>query len=140
MIRTTIIAIGLLTAGAASAQAVHPMKVPQSEAMSAVFQRPTATSRAGENGRPATKTFPMLASADKALTSGVYEAGASDNAIESYRVDEFMFFIKGGVKLTSADGTVTDIGPGDAVTIPKGWKGRWTTPGYTKYFVIYNPK
>jgi len=26
------------------------------------------------------------------------------------------------------------------VLIPKGWKGRWTTPGYSKYYVVYDTK
>jgi uncharacterized cupin superfamily protein len=32
-----------------------------------------------------------------------------------------------------------ELKAGDAVVIPKGWKGRWTTPGYSKYYTVYDP-
>jgi len=38
------------------------------------------------------------------------------------------------VKVTAASAA------GEAVLIPKGWKGRWTTPGYSKYYVVYDTK
>ena len=53
-------------------------------------------------------------------------------------VDEFMYFLKGGVTLTSSDGQVTTITVGDAVTIPKEWTGVWDTEGYTKIWEIYS--
>ena len=49
-----------------------------------------------------------------------------------------MYFVEGSVTLTSADGTVQTIGPGEAVTIPKAWTGIWDTNGYTKIWVIYS--
>jgi uncharacterized cupin superfamily protein len=57
---------------------------------------------------------------------------------EPYGVDEFMYFLDGGVTLTSADGTVQRIAAGEAVTIPKEWTGIWETDGYTKIWVIYS--
>jgi uncharacterized cupin superfamily protein len=77
----------------------------------------------------------MLKSTDGALSAGIARAGASRSEIKSYEADEFMYFLKGGVTLTSADGTVTKVVAGDALTIPRGWKGVWDTQGYTKYFV-----
>jgi uncharacterized cupin superfamily protein len=49
-----------------------------------------------------------------------------------------MFFLEGSVTLTSADGAVTTINAGEAVTIPKEWMGRWETAGYRKIWVIYS--
>ena len=49
-----------------------------------------------------------------------------------------MFFLEGSVTLTSADGTVTTVTAGEAVTIPKEWMGRWQTAGYRKIWVIYS--
>ena len=57
---------------------------------------------------------------------------------EPYGVDEFMFFLEGGVTLTSSDGFVTEISAGEGVTIPKEWTGIWDTDGYTKIWVIYS--
>jgi uncharacterized cupin superfamily protein len=57
---------------------------------------------------------------------------------EDYGVDEFMYFLEGSVTLTSEDGTVQTINAGEAVTIPKEWRGTWATDGYTKIWVIYS--
>lgn len=126
--------LALAVAAPAGAEGAHPGKISATE-MDAAFAGPKAvlSDRKGVK----TKWVEMLQSKDKKLSAGIYEATASRTAIESYREDEFMYFIKGGVTLTSADGTVTEIRPGDGVTIPKGWKGTWETAGYTKYYVTY---
>ena len=82
---------------------------------------------------------PTLKSSDGKFASGMYRSGKSHFEIEEpYGVDEFMYFIEGGVTLTSADGSVQVIGAGEAVTIPKEWTGVWDTDGYTKIWVIYS--
>lgn len=69
----------------------------------------------------------------------MYRAGAQRFEItEPYGVDEFMFFLEGGVTLISTDGTITDVSAGEAVTIPKEWTGIWQTDGYRKIWVIYS--
>ncbi len=80
-----------------------------------------------------------LLSSDGKFASGMYRSGKTRSEIsEPYGVDEFMYFLEGGVTLTSADGTVTRIDAGEAVTIPKEWTGIWETDGYTKIWVIYS--
>jgi len=125
----------LLVVTPAMAETAHPVKIPSSEA-DATLAGPTAVP-GGRNGVQ-TKWVEMLESKDKKVSAGIFTATASRNEIASYRVDEFMYFISGGVTLTSADGTVTEIKAGDGVTIPKGWKGVWDTKGYTKYYVTYD--
>ena len=72
--------------------------------------------------------------------SGMYQAGAEhEDHMAGYEDNEFIYLIKGSIKLTSADGTVIVVGPGEAATIPKGWKGHWDTGGYTKLWVTYDP-
>ena len=66
------------------------------------------------------------------------ENGTVMDITEPYGVDEFMYFLEGGVTLTSSDGTVTEIEAGEAVTIPKEWTGIWETEGYRKIWVIYS--
>jgi uncharacterized cupin superfamily protein len=69
----------------------------------------------------------------------MYRSGKVRSVIdEPYGVDEFMFFLEGGVTLTSSDGTVTEINAGEGVTIPKEWTGVWDTDGYMKIWVIYS--
>jgi ethanolamine utilization protein EutQ len=81
----------------------------------------------------------MGVSQDKHYKSGLYSSDGERANVDSYPVDEFMFFLKGGVILTSADGTVLQVGAGDAVYMPKGWKGVWNAKtGYTKFYVVYD--
>lgn len=118
-----------------AAPVLKPVKVSATDAHGAVFKSKAAVTENGPDG-PATDV-PLLKSRDGHFTAGLYSAGPSDVPIESYGEDEFMYFLEGGVKLTSADGTVLEIKAGEGAAIPKGWKGRWTTSGYKKYYVTY---
>ncbi|MYK27917.1 MAG: DUF861 domain-containing protein, partial [Gammaproteobacteria bacterium] len=80
-----------------------------------------------------------LLSSDGKFASGMYRSDkVSIEIAEPYGVDEFMYFLEGGVTLTSADGTVQTINAGEAVTVPKEWTGTFATDGYTKIWVIYS--
>ena len=120
------------------ADAPKPVKVTKAEAAGPIFDRKDAVHESGADGP--TTDVSMLQSADKKMQAGLYKAGPSDQPIESYPEDEFCYLLSGEVKLTSADGTVLTMKSGDSFAIHKGWKGRWTTPGYTKYYVTYESK
>jgi len=67
-----------------------------------------------------TEDVEAFVSSDRKFDAGIYRSGPVrlvDN--EEYGVDEFMYFLEGGVILTSIDGTKLTVGPGDAVIIPK---------------------
>ncbi len=86
-----------------------------------------------------TQDVTSLLSSDKKFASGMYKSGKTRAEItKPYGVDDFMYFLEGGVTLTSSDGTVTTIEAGEGVTIPKEWTGIWDTDGYTKIWVIYS--
>ena len=88
-----------------------------------------------------TQTATSLVSSDKSFSSGMYKSGKTRIEItRPYGVDEFMYFLEGGVTLTSSDGTELVINAGEAVTIPKEWTGVFETDGYTKIWVIYSPE
>lgn len=127
----------LALATPAMGETTHPVKISTEEA-GPMLAGPKAVP-GGKNGVQ-TKWVEMLASKDKKLSAGIYSSTATRSEIASYGEDEFMYFIAGGVTLTSADGTVTEIKAGDGVTIQKGWKGVWDTQGYTKYYVTYEPE
>lgn len=133
--RFIIATLSLVAATPAAAEVAHPLKVPTTSAIGPIFADPKTILEDHKGVK--TKWYEMLASKDKKMSAGVYESGATRDEIASYGEDEFMYFLKGTVTLTSADGTITNIKAGDAVTIPKGWKGVWDTPGYTKYYVTY---
>lgn len=92
------------------------------------------------HGTNTTYDVEAFLSSDRHFDAGVYRAGKSRFDIkEPYGVDEYMHFIDGGVTLTSSDGSVIEVGPGDSVVIPKEWTGVWDTDGYQKIYVIYSP-
>lgn len=114
-----------------------PAKISKEDMTGSIFERPeTIETVRGDNTILDVTT---LLSSDKKFASGMYKSGKSRfEATEPYGVDEFMYFIEGGVTLTSADGSVQVINAGEAVTLPKEWTGIWETDGYTKIWVIYS--
>ncbi|WP_262691259.1 cupin domain-containing protein [Kordiimonas aestuarii] len=119
----------------------HPKKISREQIAGKFFDdhRPLVKMHDSELGKYKTEDLENFLSADKKFDSGMYKSGPSKFTIEHYGVDEFMYFIEGGVTLTSADGTVTEIKAGDAVTIGKDWHGVWESDGYMKIYVIYSP-
>ncbi len=144
MFRTkSLIATGILAAAlpfaalpvAAQDEATHPAEMSREDLAGGLFDSPETL--VSENGSVLDIT--SLKSSDGKFASGMYRAGPSRWEIdEPYGVDEFMYFLEGGVTLTSSDGTVTEIEAGEAVTIPREWTGVWETDGYTKIWVIYS--
>jgi uncharacterized cupin superfamily protein len=126
-----------LSAAAADAPLVtnKPVKVTAEAARGPIFASKTAVHDDGPDG--ATIDVLLAKSRDGRVESGLYSAGPSEQDIPSYPEDEFMYFIEGAVKLTSADGTVLEVKAGEGAAIPKGWKGHWSTQGYKKYYVTY---
>ena len=132
-----LLLMALSIAGTALADAVHPAKLSVTDLEGGAFAYPT-TVVTGE-GDTEILDFTSLKSSDGKFASGMYKAGPQTFDItEPYGVDEFMFFLEGSVTLTTADGVVTTINAGEAVTIPKEWVGRWETEGYRKIWVIYS--
>lgn len=123
--------------GAQNAGVVLPAKISKADIGGAIFQRPDTIRK--EHDGNVVLDVTTLKSSDGRFASGMYQAGKSRFEVdEPYGVDEFMYFLEGGVTLTSADGTVQEIHAGEAVTIPKEWTGVWETDGYTKIWVIYS--
>ena len=92
----------------------------------------------GNDGEVEVLDHESFRTADGKFDAGVY-AVAGPHRFEvkdGYGVDEFFYFLEGGVTLTSVDGQRTEVGVGEAVVIPKGWRGTWESPGYKKIYVI----
>ena len=127
---------GLITVSA-MAEVSHPAKLSQKALEGEAFDDPST--RVTELEGEKILDFTSLKSSDGKFASGMYKAGPQTFDItEPYGVDEFMFFLEGSVTLISADGSVTTVNAGEAVTIPKEWIGRWETAGYRKIWVIYS--
>ena len=117
---------------------VLPAEMTKADIAGGIFKRDDMIETTHDDGH-VTQDVTSLLSSDKKFASGMYKSGKTRAEItEPYGVDEFMFFLEGGVTLTSSDGTVTNIEAGEGVTIPKEWTGIWDTDGYTKIWVIYS--
>jgi len=139
-ILVTIIILGAaaVTISAQSGEAIVPAKISNADMTGSIFERDDMTRTEHDSGN-VTLDVTSLLSSDKKFASGMYKSEkAYFESTDPYGVDEFMYFIEGGVTLTSSDGTVQTINAGEAVTIPKEWTGIWDTDGYTKIWVIYS--
>ena len=143
--KSLFLSIGVL--GLAAAAAVQspsagtvmsqPQKISKAEIAGDIFKR-SDVKRTQEEGQAVLDVTTLLSS-DRKYATGMYRAGRSRTVISKpYGVDEFMYFVEGGVTLTSSDGSKQVVGAGEAVTIPKEWTGVWETDGYTKIWVIYS--
>jgi uncharacterized cupin superfamily protein len=145
--RVTVLSQALLVCALALQSPAHSDETPKPILLNraaldgAVFEdrRTVVKEEQSERGAFTTRDLEAFLSSDRKLDAGVYEAGPNRYTIsEPYGVDEFMYFLEGGVTLTSADGSVTQVRAGEAVIIPRDWKGVWDTDGYRKIYVIYS--
>ena len=135
---TIILSAVAIALSAHSEKAVKPAKISKADIAGAIFERDDMIETQHDSGN-VTLDVTTLLSSDKKFASGMYRSGKSYfESTDPYGVDEFMYFLEGGVTLTSSDGTVQEINAGEAVTIPKEWTGIWDTDGYTKIWVIYS--
>ena len=117
---------------------VLPAKISAVDISGKIFERSDMQETKHKDGHTALDVTSLLSS-DKKFGSGMYRSSkVRFEVTEPYGVDEFMYFLEGGVTLTSSDGSVQVIAAGEAVTIPKEWTGVWDTDGYTKIWVIYS--
>jgi uncharacterized cupin superfamily protein len=138
MKKLTFLSLILFFSGPLGAETIFPAKISAADAAGAIFSRPDMEEIKHDDGH-VTQDVTTLISSDEKFSTGMYTSGATRSEIsEPYGVDEFMFFLEGGVTLTSSDGTVTEIRAGEGVTIPKEWTGIWDTKGYRKIWVIYS--
>ena len=136
-----LIATVLLAPPALAEGSPQPVKLDRDQLAGQAFASRSAIAQEekSERGTFRTEDYIAFMASDRKLEGGVYRAGPNRYTFtEAYGVDEFMYFLEGGVKLTSSDGQVIDVHAGEAVIIPREWKGVWDTDGYTKIYVIYS--
>ncbi|MBW2541850.1 MAG: DUF861 domain-containing protein [Deltaproteobacteria bacterium] len=120
-------------------EVVYPAKMSKADIRGEIFARPDMKQEDHGKGNT-TLSVTTLKSSDEKFFTGMYRSGGEREEYKDkpYGVDEFMYFLEGSVTLTSADGAVQVVNAGEAVTIPKEWKGIWESNGYTKIWVIYS--
>jgi ethanolamine utilization protein EutQ len=116
--------------------ALHPIKLTAAEAAGPIFSSKGAVKRNDPNDGPVTDVT-LLKSPDGSYEAGLYEAGSSDQRIESYPYNEFINVLSGSITLVYSDGSVVEAKAGESLAIPQGWKGQWKTNGHRKYYALY---
>ncbi len=125
------------TAMADSPMAKLPVELSRADIAGEIYNREDVNETTHKDGH-VTLDITSLISSDRKFSTGMYKSGKTRIEInEPYGVDEFMYFLEGGVTLTSSDGTVQTIEAGEGVTVPKEWTGIFETDGYSKIWVIY---
>ncbi|WP_175922955.1 cupin domain-containing protein [Burkholderia latens] len=135
-----LIFAGVTISSAAYAETIKPIKASKSDLAGAIFARTGAVTTA-DHGVHGTDVV-TFTSTDNAYQTGVYRSGPAHEEIagpQGLPYNEFLYFLSGSVTLTSSDGSVMVVKTGEAVTLPKGWTGRFDTPGYTKLYATYGP-
>ena len=142
MKQTVFVALSMLvlltwSGSTAADEIIKPAKISKEDISGKIFDRPEMIETT--HGDNTTLDVTTLLSSDKKFASGMYRSGKTRFEItEPYGVDEFMFFLEGGVTLTSSDGSVIVVNAGEGVSIAREWTGVWDTDGYTKIWVIYS--
>ena len=130
--------LGVAVMGGMAAELARPARMSGTDLAGPIFKGPTVKKVA--DGNSTALEVDTLTSSDKKFQTGAYQAGPEhqDYNKDGYPEYEFFHVLTGSIKLSDAKGAQV-IGPGDSVTIPKGWKGRWDSDGYTKVWVTYDP-
>lgn len=80
----------------------------------------------------------LFASADGLVEVGVWECTPGHFSADRSTSSEICHIISGRAKLARIDGEVREVGPGDVLVLPRGWKGAWTIVEPTrKLYAIY---
>ena len=67
----------------------------------------------------------LFTSADGRVEIGVWECTPGRFTADRSQSSEFCHFISGRIEMTHADGRKQQLGAGDAIALPLGWKGEW---------------
>ena len=113
--------------------AVLPAELSKVDLAWQIFERSDMTETTLDNGH-ITLDVTSLLSSDKKFASGMYKSGKTRVEVnESYGVDEFMYFLEGGITLTSSDGTVQTIESGEGSQFQRNGRVSSRPKGTGKY-------
>ena len=70
-------------------------------------------------------TLVLWTSANAKMETGIWECTPGRFTADRSAAAEFCHFLQGRIVMTHVDGTRRELGPGDAIMLPRGWKGTW---------------
>jgi len=86
---------------------------------------PTGPRVGADRGDPQTSIRVIHTSADGLVQVGIWGCTPGGWAIMDRPDTEVVHLLEGRARITDLDGTQHDLGPGDAIVLPRGWSGRW---------------
>ena len=129
-----------LTSTLAIAEPAEAIKIDKNDMGMEVFNGTNVENYTDDYGAKAS-SITSLISSDKKFYTGLYKSGpvVEKHIDQDYGDDEFMYMLSGSITMKSISGKVITVKAGDAISLPKEWRGTWHSEGYTKLWVIYNP-
>ena len=92
------------------------------------------------SGNPEQRLWSQYTDASGQFFAGVWESEPGAWRVR-YTEEEHCRIVSGRSRLTAADGTVTEVGPGDEFVIARGFEGVWEVLERTrKTYVIYEAR
>ncbi|MBJ2153795.1 cupin domain-containing protein [Paracoccus sp. IB05] len=79
----------------------------------------------------------LWTSPDGVLEIGLWECTPGQFTADRSAAAEFCYFLEGKIVMTHLDGTKKTLGPGDAIMLPKGWKGTWEIQEHTRKIFVF---
>ena len=79
----------------------------------------------------------LWTSPDGALDIGIWECTPGRFTADRSAAAEFCYFLQGKILMTQLDGTSRVLGPGDAIMLPRGWKGTWEIVEHTRKIYVF---
>ena len=88
------------------------------------------------------RTAELVLYEDDRMETGIWEVTPGDFEAAHGPYVEFMHFVAGEATITAADGEVHEVGPGVALTVPSGWRGRWQVRETVRktYVIVRDPR
>ncbi len=144
-VRFALVPIVLLASGLAYAQddVLRPARVAPDEMSGVGLEAgpppvPDELVLSGELN--AKRSFPF---SGEELSVVIFEStpAKTDHTESAFPLDEFVYVLSGKLILTDIDGEVHEYAVGDALIVPKGWRGTWEMQGnYRELVVIAAPE
>jgi uncharacterized cupin superfamily protein len=106
------------------AEIIKPVKDSRADLAGSMFKRADAVNETKDGN--STTDVVTFTSRDSAFQTGMFKSGPLHEEVKGpggFPYNEFLYFISGGARLTSADGSVMVVNVGEAVTIQKGGSG-----------------
>jgi uncharacterized cupin superfamily protein len=93
--------------------------------------------RAGaDSGEPMTSGRVLQAGDDGLPQVGIWECTPGGWTIENRPDTESVVILSGRARLTDADGSSVELGPGEGIVLPRGWSGRWDIVETVRKFYV----